>query len=48
MTFWLVLALIALGYLLRLGSERPNRFADVDALVQQRRDRARGYSRGDA
>jgi hypothetical protein len=42
-SFWLVFALIALGYLLRMAGERPNRFADVDALVK--RDRARASMR---
>ena len=46
MTFWTVFACMAIGYLLRMAWERPNRFADVDALIK--RDRARGYSRGDA
>lgn len=48
MTFWTVLACMALGYLLRMANDRPNRFADVDALIAQQRDRARAYSRGDA
>jgi len=48
MTIWTALVFVGLGVLLRMAFERPNRFADVDELVAQNRDRARGNERGDA
>lgn len=36
MNFWLAIAFIALGVLLRMAFERPRRFADVDALARER------------
>jgi hypothetical protein len=41
MSVWLAAALLAIGYILRMAHERPRRFADVDELVNQQRDRIR-------
>lgn len=45
MTYWAAAALVAVGYFLRMAWERPNRFADIDELIAQQRDRARAETR---
>lgn len=45
MTVWLALVFIGIGVLLRMAFERPSRFADVDKLAAQQRDRARAGTR---
>jgi hypothetical protein len=41
MSYWVAGALMAVGFLIGRAWDRPRKFADVDELVAQQRDRAR-------